>query len=88
VAQNGDRFGLPAATIPSLATAGACPAGQGKYCWSLNWNVFPMSGMLGQGLAIYPDAFQPGNTTYYIPLELGEVVDFAFINPSAMVHPM
>lgn len=59
-----------------------------KYCWALNWVPFqppkgdvPMLLLKGSTAALQP-------RTYYEALELGSVVDVAFVNPGMMAHPM
>lgn len=97
-AQPDNPYGLPAAAAAAAAlpaNGSGCPAGNGSYCWSLNWNVFAMPPSLpiyaaaGSAPGNGGDASQAGQpASYSIALQQGEVVDLAMVNTGGMVHPM
>ncbi|GBF87461.1 multicopper oxidase [Raphidocelis subcapitata] len=85
IAKAGNVHGLAPGSIP--ARGPSCPPaadGQpGKYCWSLNWNVYEPPSTV----ALLPGA-KAAPRTYNLELSEGDVVDLLLINPSLMVHPM
>ncbi len=57
----------------------------GVYCWSLNWVPYEFT---TEPLISTPIYEPLSELTYVQEVPLGAVVDIAFINPTAMLHPM
>ncbi|KAF8068206.1 L-ascorbate oxidase [Scenedesmus sp. PABB004] len=77
---NGTILGL----APGVSPSEGCP-GNGSYCWSLNWIPYEFT---ERPLISTPLNATLGNRTYVQDVAQGDVVDIAFINPTAMLHPM